>query len=129
MLVAVSVFIVEQLAHIGEPWSTALRDTASAIFTTGGVAVVYELSLKASFAIELMRLVGIRDDVRSSGFLRVVGANAVQWTDVITSASHLDLLVGSPYPKWDWQDILAAARSRKADVALYLPDPECGEAT
>ena len=128
ILFSVAMFVTEIVANLGEPWNTVLRDIASAIFTTGGVAVVYELTLKATFALELMRLVHLRDEVSRAGFIRVVEPNRVQWSDVLSGASQYRLLIANPNLRWDWQDLLTAARAKKVDVSFYLPDPDCPSA-
>jgi hypothetical protein len=116
-------FVAATIPHY-EPWTTIANQVASALFTIGGVAFLYEFAAKTAFASELMGLVELRDHVIASGFERVSAPNDVTWSEVLENSSFYELLVLDPNTRWDWQTILQVARERQTTIRVFMLNPQ-----
>jgi hypothetical protein len=120
--------VISEVAFPTSPFRPAVTSLLSATLSAALVSLVADVLLRERFAAAFTALVGLRDEVRTSGLSSIRMAVDVDWNWVLADADAVDALLIDPYP-WlasRWGAIAHLARSRVLQLQIHFVRPQSG---
>ncbi len=106
--------------------SALVNSLGGLLFTTGGLAVLWDLRGKRDLIREVLAKAKIPGDVQSAGLTRVtMDWLSIPWDEWFKTARSVDVFIayGSSWRKFQWERLQDFTSKKRNKLRLYLPDP------